>query len=144
MEYSSPFSSSSSDYYDVTDLETGISGDTANKASYSYKQSPKSNRRSRLFCEPSEINNEPHHFLDTCFHCKKLLSGNKDIFMYRQLATCLNIHIHIHIYLFCRIYIFIVTDYFQCLCLDFNCFYFFFITEVTRHFVAKIAGANRL
>ncbi|KAF3340452.1 hypothetical protein FCM35_KLT16223 [Carex littledalei] len=67
MEYSSPFSSSSCDYYDVTDLEAGISGDTAKKASYSYKQSPKTNKGSNLFCEPSEIDNEPHHFLDTYY-----------------------------------------------------------------------------
>ena len=24
-----------------------------------------------------------HHYLDICFRCRKLLSGNRDIFMYR-------------------------------------------------------------
>ncbi|KAG1362094.1 putative FCS-Like Zinc finger 3 [Cocos nucifera] len=38
--------------------------------------------RSRLYCERLS-DDEPHHFLDSCFLCKKPLTGNRDIFMYR-------------------------------------------------------------
>ncbi|KAJ4746480.1 hypothetical protein LUZ62_069526 [Rhynchospora pubera] len=83
MEYTSSFSSSSSyDLYDVSDLEAGFSCNGA-KASHSSKQTPKSRRGASIFCEPSDIDGEQHHFLDTCFLCKKLLSRNRDIFMYR-------------------------------------------------------------
>ncbi|XP_078163291.1 FCS-Like Zinc finger 2-like [Carex rostrata] len=37
----------------------------------------------RFFNEFPEYDIGPHHFLDSCFLCKKPLSGNRDIFMYR-------------------------------------------------------------
>ncbi|KAG1354337.1 putative FCS-Like Zinc finger 3 [Cocos nucifera] len=38
--------------------------------------------RARFFCDP--LSDEgPGHFLDSCFLCKKPLTGNRDIFMYR-------------------------------------------------------------
>ena len=38
--------------------------------------------RARLYCDRLS-DDEPHHFLDSCFLCKKPLFGNCDIFMYR-------------------------------------------------------------
>ncbi|VAH36479.1 unnamed protein product [Triticum turgidum subsp. durum] len=40
----------------------------------------------RLFCDPCDDADQllgHHHYLDICFSCRKLLAGNKDIFMYR-------------------------------------------------------------
>jgi hypothetical protein len=40
----------------------------------------------RLFCDPCDDADEllgHHHYLDICFSCRKLLAGNRDIFMYR-------------------------------------------------------------
>ncbi|KAM0848274.1 hypothetical protein ACQ4PT_054492 [Festuca glaucescens] len=40
----------------------------------------------RLFCDPCDDADEHlgrHHYLDICFSCRKLLPGNRDIFMYR-------------------------------------------------------------
>lgn len=94
MEYSSSFSSSSDDhFYDASDLEAGYSDDRE-KASFSYTEAPNGRRGYSLFCEPCDADKEPpHHFLDTCFFCKKLLSVNRDIFMYRQKTRYLSIYI---------------------------------------------------
>ncbi|CAL9069766.1 FCS-Like Zinc finger 3-like [Musa acuminata AAA Group] len=35
----------------------------------------------RFFCV--DVDGPPHHFLDSCFLCRKPLAGNRDIFMYR-------------------------------------------------------------
>ncbi|KAJ3680633.1 hypothetical protein LUZ60_016911 [Juncus effusus] len=85
MESSSSFSSS---FYDIYDLEAGISGETiATSYTQTHRSSNSNNNRgtnrSNLFCEPYEYEEEPQYFLDSCFLCKKLLSRNKDIFMYR-------------------------------------------------------------
>ncbi|RWW65288.1 hypothetical protein BHE74_00027413 [Ensete ventricosum] len=39
----------------------------------------------RFFCV--DVDGPPHHFLDSCFLCRKPLAGNRDIFMYRSLAS---------------------------------------------------------
>ncbi|KAG6485502.1 FCS-Like Zinc finger 3-like [Zingiber officinale] len=38
--------------------------------------------RARFFCDGLD-DEEPRHFLDSCFLCRKSLAGNRDIFMYR-------------------------------------------------------------
>ncbi|XP_008786205.2 FCS-Like Zinc finger 3-like [Phoenix dactylifera] len=96
------FSSSSSSSSSSSDLEAGFSGSAPapyvlypsyygnnnnnnnnnnNRRRGSYRAlvgSP----RSRFYCDPLS-DDEPHHFLDSCFLCKKPLAGNRDIFMYR-------------------------------------------------------------
>jgi hypothetical protein len=34
-------------------------------------------------CDDADVLHGHHHYLDICFGCRKLLAGNRDIFMYR-------------------------------------------------------------
>ncbi|KAJ3680634.1 hypothetical protein LUZ60_016912 [Juncus effusus] len=36
-----------------------------------------------FYCDAIEYDNGPHHMLDSCSLCRKALSKNRDIFMYR-------------------------------------------------------------
>jgi hypothetical protein len=61
------------------DLEAGHSASPLKPAS-----SPR--RPGSMFCDPrddADVLHEQHHYLDICFRCRKLLAGNRDIFMYR-------------------------------------------------------------
>ncbi|KAJ0970741.1 hypothetical protein J5N97_018700 [Dioscorea zingiberensis] len=83
------------DAFSFSDLEAGVSG--VSPPTYSYTPPMRSRRRSYKALSPSArfgsgtpgfffdslSDDEPHHFLDSCFLCKKPLSSNRDIFMYR-------------------------------------------------------------
>ncbi|CAN6240646.1 unnamed protein product [Urochloa humidicola] len=64
------------------DLEAGFSGHSATPL----KPAASPRRPGRMFCDPCDDADElhgHHHYLDICFRCRKLLSNNRDIFMYR-------------------------------------------------------------
>ncbi|RCV35127.1 hypothetical protein SEVIR_7G226500v4 [Setaria viridis] len=64
------------------DLEAGFSGHPGTPL----KPAASPRRPGRMFCDPCDDADElhgHHHYLDICFRCRKLLSGNRDIFMYR-------------------------------------------------------------
>ncbi|XP_077242930.1 FCS-Like Zinc finger 3-like [Tasmannia lanceolata] len=71
----------------LADIEAGFSGKIAifstssnRRGSYrAFSHSPRSSS-SRFYHSPCE---EPPHFLQACFFCKKTLGENRDIFMYR-------------------------------------------------------------
>jgi hypothetical protein len=67
------------------DLEAGFSGHSSSSSS-PLKPAASPRRPGRMFCDPCDDADElhgHHHYLDICFRCRKLLSGNRDIFMYR-------------------------------------------------------------
>ncbi|PKA50274.1 hypothetical protein AXF42_Ash013363 [Apostasia shenzhenica] len=80
----SPRSSSARSIFGAEDLEAGFSGEAAVAAAPLCRRQRTSRllEPARFFCDdlPDE---EPRHFLDSCFLCRKPLSGNRDIFMYR-------------------------------------------------------------
>ena len=64
------------------DLEAGCLSHTVSPV----KAASSPRKSGRLFCDPCDDAGEVlghHHFLDICFCCRKLLAGNRDIFMYR-------------------------------------------------------------
>ena len=64
------------------DLEAGCISHTVSPV----KPASSPRKSDRLFSEPCNDADEllgHHDFLDICFSCRKLLAGNRDIFMYR-------------------------------------------------------------
>uniref|UniRef100_A0ACD5UDH0 Uncharacterized protein n=1 Tax=Avena sativa TaxID=4498 RepID=A0ACD5UDH0_AVESA len=64
------------------DLEAGCLSYSASPV----KPASSPRKAGRLFCDPCDDAEElhgHHHYLDICFSCRKLLAGNRDIFMYR-------------------------------------------------------------
>ncbi|XP_010935033.1 uncharacterized protein [Elaeis guineensis] len=78
---SSSFSSSpnaSSSIFGSFDLEADAN------PSFPYTPSLSGRRwRPRFFCKSISTGGDAHHFLDTCFLCKKPIAAGDDIFMYR-------------------------------------------------------------
>ncbi|URE32487.1 DUF581 domain containing protein [Musa troglodytarum] len=75
---SSSSASSSSSSSSASDLEAGRAAPLNSAGAAMGSRSPKA----RFFWDGLD-DEEPHHFLDSCFLCGKPLAGNRDIFMYR-------------------------------------------------------------
>ncbi|THU69479.1 hypothetical protein C4D60_Mb08t14850 [Musa balbisiana] len=71
-------SSSTASSSSAFDLEAGRAAPYNSAGAAAGSRSPKA----RFFCDGLD-DEEPHHFLDSCFLCGKPLAGNRDIFMYR-------------------------------------------------------------
>lgn len=64
------------------DLEAGCLSHSASPL----KPASSSRKPVRLFCDPCDDTDDllgHRHYLDICCSCRKLIAGNRDIFMYR-------------------------------------------------------------